>query len=57
MTRIIVAPLTRSRNNLSRIWIQTGNPAQPLACIWIDNNPRTPVSQEIRIAEVHLQCA
>lgn len=29
--------VARNASSLSCIWISTGNPRQPLACVWIDN--------------------
>jgi len=57
MTRIIIAPFARRRNRLSSVWIQTGNPSQPLACVWIDRDLRMADLQGSHKPGVHLQCA
>ena len=38
MTEIILNFPVRSRARLSCVWYETGNPARPLACKWIDNS-------------------
>lgn len=35
MTEIILNFPARNRAQLSCVWIETGNPARPLACKWI----------------------
>jgi hypothetical protein len=35
MTEIILSFPVRNRASLSCMWIETGNPAQPLVCQWI----------------------
>jgi len=57
MTRIIIAPFARRRNRLSCVWNQTGNPSQPLACVWIDRDLRMADLQGSHKPGVHLQCA
>jgi len=39
MTRILLLPVTR-RSALSCVWIETGNPKQPLARVWVDREMR-----------------
>lgn len=39
MTKILILPGVRS-SALSCVWIETGNPKQPLACIWVDREMR-----------------
>lgn len=36
---LFLVPAVR-RSSLSRVWIETGNPRQPLASVWIDNAVR-----------------
>jgi hypothetical protein len=48
------------RSMLSCIWIETGNPVQPLACIWIDRNLcalKDDFAQEAEEPEPYLLCA
>jgi len=40
MTRTALIVANRQRSALSCIWIGTGNPAQPLACVWVDRDQR-----------------
>ena len=39
MFKVLVMPETR-RGPLSCVWIETGNPQQPLAQVWIDRQVR-----------------
>jgi hypothetical protein len=41
MTEIILTFPVRRISPLSCVWFETGNPAQPLACRWIENEPAT----------------
>jgi hypothetical protein len=41
MTEIIFAFPVRNRTSLSCIWIETGDPARPLACKWVVRQPGT----------------
>jgi hypothetical protein len=48
-------------NPITCVWIWTGDPRQPLACLWMDANPRNPnaalaASTETRVEGVRL-CA
>ena len=38
MTEIILNFPVRSRARLSCVWVETGNPARPLACKWISGS-------------------
>lgn len=56
MTRTMFASPALNRPRLSAVWIETGNPAQPLACIWIDRDLRI-VNAAAAMPEVCLRCA
>jgi hypothetical protein len=48
-------------NSITCVWIRTGDPRQPLVCLWVDANPRNPnavraASAETGVEEVRL-CA
>ncbi|MGB6134640.1 MAG: hypothetical protein WBG54_22880 [Acidobacteriaceae bacterium] len=40
MTKTLFLVPAVHRSSLSRVWIETGNPKQPLASVWIDNAVR-----------------
>jgi hypothetical protein len=40
MTNTILTFPIITRSPLSCTWAQTGNPNQPLACVWLDRRPR-----------------
>ena len=37
---IFIVPIAPRHGALSCVWIETGSPAQPLACIWVDRDSR-----------------
>ena len=45
------------RSVLSCVWIATGNPAQPLACVWIDRDLRIAADREDNQFQEHPLCA
>jgi hypothetical protein len=46
MTKTLFVLPEAERSALSSVWIATGNPAQPLACVWIDRDVRVADSYE-----------
>ena len=32
----------RKASRLTCAWVATGNPRNPLTCVWVENDPRTP---------------
>lgn len=51
MTDIILSFPVRRTARLSCIWIETGNPAQPLICKWI--TPQQSGADHIKTAALH----
>ena len=45
------------RTALSCVWIETGNPARPLACVWVDRDLRMVADHECPKPELHPLCA
>jgi hypothetical protein len=45
------------RSVLSCVWVATGNPAQPLACVWIDRDLRIAADREDNQFQEHPLCA
>jgi hypothetical protein len=43
--------------HLSCVWIETGNPAQPLACVWIDKDLSAVSSNSEEQPEIYPLCA
>jgi hypothetical protein len=48
---------TARRSTLSCVWIETGNPARPLACTWISRDQRAIGDCEERANEPNRLCA
>jgi hypothetical protein len=46
MTNTLFALVDTARSALNCVWIETGNPRQPLACVWIDREVRIALDQE-----------
>jgi hypothetical protein len=46
MTKALFVLPGVERSVLSCVWIGTGNPAQPLACVWIDRDLRIAADRE-----------
>jgi hypothetical protein len=46
MTRTICTLPVVQRSRLSCVWIETGNPVQPLACVWINADLRIVANRE-----------
>lgn len=46
MTNTLFALVDMARSALHCVWIETGNPKQPLACVWIDREVRIALDQE-----------
>ena len=46
MTNTLFALVDTARSALNCVWIETGNPKQPLACVWIDREVRIAQDQE-----------
>ena len=40
MTNTLFPLVDTARSALNCVWIETGNPRQPLACVWIDREVR-----------------
>ncbi len=53
-------PLARNAPAISCVWIATGNPRQPLACVWIDSEvglalePTGSTDLPVSVSEDHL---
>jgi hypothetical protein len=56
MKKIFIVPTAR-RSTLSCVWIETGNPARPLACTWISPVQRMLGDCEERENEPYRLCA
>lgn len=46
MTKTISTLPVVQRSRLSCVWIETGNPVHPLACVWIDADLRIVANRE-----------
>lgn len=59
MTKIIFAFPVRNRTLLTRVWFETGNPRQPLACKWIASRQidSDRSSTSVEGAQAHRLCA
>jgi hypothetical protein len=51
MTEIILNFPARSRARLSCVWVETPDPARPLACKWIDGSAAAPAPSAAVAAE------
>ena len=40
MTKTALIVTDTQRSALTCVWIETGNPVQPLACVWVDRDQR-----------------
>jgi hypothetical protein len=40
MTKTALIVTNTQRSALTCVWIETGNPVQPLACVWVDRDQR-----------------
>lgn len=56
MTNTLFALVDMARSTLSCVWIETGNPKQPLACVWIDRDLRIVQDHEDSQREGHSAC-
>jgi hypothetical protein len=57
MTKTIsILPFVQ-RSRLSCVWIETGNPLQPLACVWIDDDLRIAANREDNESQESSLCA
>jgi hypothetical protein len=57
MTKTIFILPVANRSALSCVWIRTGNPEQPLACMWVDGDLQTVVDHEESKTEPYRLCA
>ncbi len=57
MTNTLFAFVDMARSTLSCVWIETGNPKQPLACVWIDRELRIAQAHENNQSQAHALCA
>ncbi len=46
MTKTLFVLPGVERSVLSCVWVGTGNPAQPLACVWIDRDLRIAAKED-----------
>ena len=53
MTKTLFALVDTARSALHCVWIETGNPRQPLACVWIDREVRIAHDNEDSQREGH----
>ena len=53
---IFIVPVVK-RNALHCAWIKTGDPAQPLRCVWTHREPRTAAEHEHSEARLRAVCA
>lgn len=56
MTKFLILPGIR-RSALSCVWIETGNPKLPLACIWVDSEMRIALDAGNRQEQAQPCCA
>jgi len=57
MTKALFIVPNVKRRVLSCVWIRTGNPEQPLTCIWVRGDPRIVVDYQERDTEPYRLCA
>ena len=59
MTEMILTFLVRRTASLIRVWYATGNPACPLACRWIAQEPADADSRSASVADplIRRMCA
>jgi hypothetical protein len=57
MIRTIFEMPDTTRHALSCVWIDTGNPTQPLACVWIDEDLCAVPSESEGEPEIYPLCA
>jgi hypothetical protein len=54
MIEIILTFPVRRAPTLSRVWFETGNPAQPLACKWIASEQTESCTRSASVAALRL---
>ena len=57
MTKTILAFPAVTCRRLSCVWIKTENPAQPLACRWVDHTLNTVANDKGNESEPYRLCA
>lgn len=56
MTNTLFALVDMARSAMHCVWIETGNPRQPLACVWIDRDLRMAQDDDDSLPHEHALC-